>query len=161
MSAITTEHLSLAGFVALRIQESDHEQGRPCIAWVESRDRRCGATRDTAGGLLCTRHKNVAAKRRAAARAKETEQKARRLERERARLPLMREELAQLEDWIARHEHVFAAPMQDRAATGGAAHPSIEKKVTANWNRGLKLWGTFSAKSRRAEELRRRIAAAA
>ena len=164
MSTPTADQLSLASHVALRIEDTDLAAGGLCIAWVESRGGRCGAKREEDGGLLCPRHRAVAARRRASRRAsrraKEQSRSQARASRERARLPHMRQELADLEAWLGRHERVFAPAVSDRAATGGAVHPSIAAKVSAGWDRGMKLWPVFQAKAKRAEELRARIARA-
>lgn len=149
----TTETLALASYVALRVTDADLEPGRPCIAWIESRERTCGK----GGALLCPRHVNVARRRRQAAQAKDAEQRARRAQRERQRLPQMRQELAELEAWLNRHRHLLEPSITDRAATGGAVHAGVARRVEADWQRGLKIYPQWKTKTARAESLRHRI----
>ncbi|EBY8915122.1 hypothetical protein D6T26_25440, partial [Salmonella enterica subsp. enterica serovar Typhi] len=97
-----------------------------CQAWMDSTDRVCSTATD---GHLCPRHRTVARKRRArrlaeieAEQSKDRAAKAAAAERARGRLGGNRRELAAVEAELA---HLSAVPVDDRAAAGGAVHPSI------------------------------------
>ena len=113
---------ALAGYVALRIDDWRPEHG--CPAWIESADRQCGRQPlDTA--MLCKRHRNVALKREQKARIKQKEQADRTASYRAENLPKWKAERELIE---AQMEHYGSPATSDRAAYGGAAHPSIRRK---------------------------------
>lgn len=97
-----------------------------CVAWVDSKDAQCRKPRKE--GLLCTRHHNVAEKRFAAEVAKREAQAEKRAAKRREQLPQWRAELERVRAEIERRD---PAPHPDRAAYGGAMHPSIRKQQLA------------------------------
>lgn len=127
----TTEQkkIALASMLALGQPTNWHPTG--CVAWVESADRVCARTR--AEGLLCKRHHTVAVRRFAAE-----------VEREKTRRAKWR---AHREEQLARHGDRWRAELAkiearmrvldpppettDRAAYGGAVHPSIRRRQIA------------------------------
>src|SRR5699024_7631549 len=68
MQDIDVGEKALAGYVALRVDDWQLEQG--CAAWVESRDSTCGKPPLDAA-LLCKRHRNIALKKLDEARRKQ------------------------------------------------------------------------------------------
>lgn len=111
--------------------------GQPghCQAWMDSADRQCSKDTD---GLLCPRHRTVAAKRaeaavarRRAEREKDAAERAERVRAARAREQSNREELARV---TAELDRLTAPVVADRAATGGAVHPSIARRVAAQFS---------------------------
>ena len=95
-----------------------------CVAWVDSRDSRCG--RDRAEGWLCRRHHRAAVDRWHEALVAARDRQQQRAE-ERARLlPGWRKRLARIEAEIARLDPPPATT--DMAAYGGAVHTSIQRQ---------------------------------
>ena len=122
MQDIDVGEKALASYVALRIDDWRPEHG--CPAWIESADRQCGRQPlDTA--MLCKRHRNVALKREQAARVKQKEQAARRESYRAENLPNWKAERELIE---AQMERYGSPATNDRAAYGGATHPSIRRK---------------------------------
>ena len=122
MQDIDVGEKALAGYVALRVDDWSPEQG--CAAWVESRDSTCDKP-PVESAMLCTRHRNIALKKLDAARAKQKQQAEVR-EQFRARmLPEWRAKRDQVETLMDRYG---GSPTTDRAAYGGASHPSIRRK---------------------------------
>ena len=113
---------ALAGYVALRIDDWRPEHG--CPAWIESADRQCGR-QPVDAAMLCKRHRNVALKREQKARIKQKEQADRTKAYRAENLPKWRAERELIE---AQMEHYGSPATNDRAAFGGATHPSIRRK---------------------------------
>ena len=113
---------ALAGYVALRIDDWRPEHG--CPAWIESADRQCGR-QPVDAAMLCKRHRNVALKREQKARIKQKEQADRTASYRAENLPKWRAERELIE---AQMEHYGSPATSDRAAYGGAVHPSIRRK---------------------------------
>lgn len=111
--------------------------GQPgrCRAWMDSADRRCSKPTD---GHLCPRHRTVAAKRREAWRAKreqeQAKQAAKRVERVAHAKAHEQGNRAELDRVNAELDRLTAPVVPDRAATGGAVHPSIVKRVNAQFS---------------------------
>lgn len=151
MSEMTARDHALAMMVSLRIDDWTLEQG--CPAWIESADRACG--REPAKGMLCRRHHTVASRRWNQERQRR-EDAARDAALKRSRMiPEWQAELARVEAEIERLDQPV---VRDRAAVGGAVHPSIRKAQRrlmsdANVRRMAELW-------RRHEELTRKIGGA-
>jgi len=122
MQDIDVGEKALAGYVALRIDDWSPERG--CCAWVESRGSTCGK-QPVESAMLCTRHRNVALKREQAARVKHKEQAARRDSYRAENLPKWRAERELIETQM---NHYGSPATTDRAAYGGATHPSIRRK---------------------------------
>ena len=146
---ISKDEKILAGFVALRVEDWEPEHG--CPAWIESRDSQCGR-KPLDDGMLCKRHRTVAVVRRDKALAARQHQAQQLAERRARMLPEWRAELAQVE---ADMERYGGMPTTDRAAYGGASHPSIRKAQLrqlsdTNVQRMARL-------SKRAQELERLI----
>src|SRR5690625_526287 len=104
--------------------------------------------------MLCTRHRNLALKRHEKHVKKTLKDQQQRIEYRAKMLPEWEAELAQVE---ADMERYGGAPTTDRAAYGGAAHPSIQRQQLrqlsdTNVQRMAKL-------SRRAQDLRDKIGA--
>src|SRR5690625_2808308 len=91
-----------------------------CVAWVESRDDKCGNTADY---LLCPRHVQVAQQRLAKDQAAREERQAKHAAKREEMLPKWRDRLERIEARIA----VLDPPpaTTDRAAYGGEIHASI------------------------------------
>ena len=122
MSEIDVGEKALASYVALRIDDWNISQG--CVAWVGSRQSTCA--KPPAGySLLCTRHRNVALKREQKARIKQKEQADRTKAYRAENLPKWRAERELIE---AQMDHYGSPATTDRAAYGGATHPSIRRK---------------------------------
>ena len=122
MQDIDVGEKALASYVALRIDDWNISHG--CVAWVESRQSTCA--KPPAGySLLCTRHRNVALRREQAARMKQKEQAARRQSYRSENLPKWKAERELIE---AQMDHYGSPATTDRAAYGGATHPSIRRK---------------------------------
>ena len=113
---------ALAMYVALRIDDWDPEHG--CPAWIESADRQCGR-QPVDAAMLCKRHRNVALKREQKARIKQKEQADRTKAYRAENLPKWRAERELIE---AQMERYGSPATSDRAAFGGATHPSIRRK---------------------------------
>ena len=113
---------ALAGYVALRIDDWRPEHG--CPAWIESADRQCGR-QPVDAAMLCKRHRNVALKREQKARIKQKEQADRTKAYRAENLPKWRAERELIE---AQMERYGSPATSDRAAFGGASHPSIRRK---------------------------------
>lgn len=103
-----------------------------CSAWLEAAGRVCGKATD---GHLCPRHRTVARRRFEAAvdkRRAELERAAaernERRQRARARVEGNQAQLERVEAQLAR---LSAPVVQDRAAVGGAVHPSIARRTEA------------------------------
>ena len=117
---MTTRDTAYASLVAVGPQQNWHKTG--CVAWVDSRDEPCGKPRQE--GLLCKRHHATAA-RRFRKRCAEMERL-----RQAGKLILQeheakwRGELARVE---AELERRTTLPTQDRAAWGGAVHPTLQR----------------------------------
>lgn len=122
MQDIDVGEKALAGYVALRVDDWSHDQG--CAAWVESRDSTCRKPPLDAA-LLCKRHRNVALKKLDAARAKQKQQAEDRAQHRAKMLPEWRAKREQVEALMDRYG---GSPTNDRAAYGGASHPSIRRK---------------------------------
>lgn len=112
---------ALAGYVALRIDDWKPEHG--CPAWIESADKQCGRN-PVEAAMLCKRHRNVALKRHEKHVEKALKDQRDRTEHRAKMLPQWKEELAQVEADMQRYGGM---PTTDRAAYGGASHPSIQK----------------------------------
>lgn len=145
---IRSELTQLAVYVALRVDDWKPEYG--CPAWVESRDSTCGKA--PMKHVLCKRHHTIATKRKKKALEEFKAQEIRRAEHRRKMLPEWKDLLAKVE---ADMERYGGAPTTDRAAYGGASHPSIRRHQMqqlsdTNVQRMAKL-------VHRAEELRRKI----
>lgn len=156
----TTRDLTLAALVSISGLDTDRviaAAQRGCPAWIESKDAYCH--RPATVGLLCKRHDTVARKRADDLVARETARR----EAERAAaaesLPKLRAELADLEASIAKYE-ASLPPTMERAAIGGAVHPSIRKKQIRDFERGMRLWQEHGWKYDKADGLRKRIARA-
>ena len=122
MTDVDLAEKALASYVALRIDDWNISHG--CVAWVESRQSTCA--KPPAGySLLCTRHRNVALKREQKVRIKQKEQAARTVSYRAENLPKWRAERELIE---AQMEHYGSPATNDRAAFGGATHPSIRRK---------------------------------
>lgn len=121
MTDTMKRELALASYVALRLDDWKPEHG--CPAWVESRDSTCG--KKPAEAALCKRHKNVATKRHQKALEALQAQQAARAEYRAKMLPQWKEELAKVEADMQRYG---GSPTTDRAAYGGAVHPSIRRQ---------------------------------
>jgi len=91
-----------------------------CVAWVESRDDKCGNTTDF---LLCPRHVQVAQKRLVKDKAARAERQAKHAAKRSEMLPKWRERLARIETRIKQLDPPPATT--DRAAWGGEIHRSI------------------------------------
>ena len=130
-----------------------------CQAWMDAADRQCSKPTD---GLLCPRHRTVAAKRVQAAvaqrRADQDRRAARRAERVAAARTQEPQNRASLERVNAELERLTAPVCADRAATGGAVHPSIARRVTAQFSDSR--ISKVTALTSRQERLRERIALA-
>ena len=114
----------LAEHVTLNL--SNWRVGDGCPAWVESREDKCG--KDPARGHLCSRHHNIAVKKQQKALEWANEQARLREEYRARKLP---EWKAALEEVTAEIERLDQPVVRDRAAFGGAANKSIEKKRKA------------------------------
>ena len=122
MQDIDVGEKALAGYVALRIDDWRPEHG--CPAWIESADRQCGR-QPVDAAMLCKRHRNVALKREQKARIKQKEQADRTKAYRAENLPKWRAERELIETQMER----YGSPAtSDRAAFGGASHPSIRRK---------------------------------
>lgn len=113
---------ALASYVALRIDDVAIRQG--CVGWIDSKDRTCQRT-PLDGSLLCKRHRNIALRREQAARVKQKQQRAERDQYRREKLPEWKAELVSIESAM---DHYGSPATSDRAAYGGATHPSIRRK---------------------------------
>ena len=122
MQDIDVGEKALASYVALRIDDWAPEHG--CPAWIESADRQCGR-QPVDAAMLCKRHRNVALKREQKARLKQKEQADRTKAYRAENLPKWRAERELIE---AQMEHYGSPATNDRAAFGGATHPSIRRK---------------------------------
>lgn len=120
MTDIMKTELALASYVALRLD--DWQPAHGCPAWIESRDSQCGKA--PAEAVLCKRHKTVAGKRHQKAVEKLQQEKARRAEYRAKNLPAWKAELQKVEADMQRYGGALTS---DRAAYGGAAHPSIRR----------------------------------
>lgn len=122
MTDVDLSEKALASYVALRVDDWAPEQG--CAAWLESAERTC--TKPVVeGAMLCKRHRNISLKREQAARVKQKEQKVRRDAYRAENLPKWRAERELIE---AQMERYGSPATTDRAAYGGATHPSIRRK---------------------------------
>lgn len=110
----------LVSMVAIR---NDYTPDGACVAWVDSRDSKCGNTTDY---LLCPRHVALAQKRlmkeQALLAARPAKEEAYAAERQRL-IPEWRTELERVETDIRRLDPPPVTT--DRAAYGGAVHPRI------------------------------------
>src|SRR5699024_2687513 len=113
---------ALASYVAVRIDDWRPEHG--CPAWIESADRRCGREPVDAA-MLCKRNGNVALKHEERARIKQKEQADRTRAHRAEKLANWRAERELIE---AQMERYGSPATSDRAAFGGASHPSIRRK---------------------------------
>ncbi|MCT1812476.1 hypothetical protein M3B61_09975 [Micrococcus luteus] len=102
-----------------------------CQAWMDAADRQCSKPTD---GLLCPRHRTVAAKRREAWRAKREQEQAKRVERVAHAKAHEQGNRAELDRVNAELDRLTAPVVADRAATGGAVHPSVAKRVNAQFS---------------------------
>jgi len=151
VNGIPKTEIGLASYVALRVDDWTPEHG--CCAWIDASDRQCGRDALTES-MLCTRHRNLALKRHEKHVKKTLKDQQQRIEYRAKMLPEWEAELAQVE---ADMERYGGAPTTDRAAYGGAAHPSIQRQQLrqlsdTNVQRMAKL-------SRRAQDLRDKIGA--
>ena len=122
MQDIDVGEKALAGYVALRVDDWQLEQG--CAAWVESRDSTCGKPPLDAA-LLCKRHRNIALKKLDKARRKQKQRAEVRAQFRAKMLPEWRAKREQVEALMDRYG---GSPTTDRAAYGGQSHPSIRRK---------------------------------
>ena len=122
MTNIEKGEIALASYVALRVDDWDESRG--CAGWVNSRESTCSKP-PVEGSMLCKRHRNVALKREQAARIKQKEQADRTKAYRAENLPKWRAERELIE---AQMDHYGSPATTDRAAYGGATHPSIRRK---------------------------------
>ena len=143
------EHdLRLAEHVSLSMH--NWRVGDGCPAWIESREAKCG--KDPVRGYLCNRHHNIAIKRQSKA-LDEARKSATTAAAVRAvQLPVWKQNLAAIESEIERLDQPV---VRDRAAFGGAANKSIEKKRKAGLS-DAKVQ-RMALLVRKAEMLRRKI----
>ena len=97
-----------------------------CVAWIDSADRQCRKPRVV--GLLCTRHHNAAIRRMEKQAEKEKAQAARRSAYREKNLATWTARLSAVEAELSRRTSPVTT---DRAAFGGATHPSIDRKRLA------------------------------
>lgn len=151
----TAADLRLTPFVVIG------QLGNPghCQAWMDAADRRCARPTD---GHLCRRHRTVATKRRAALVAEVEARKAKRAEALQAKRAEARAHLegdrAELARVSAQLERLTAPAVNDRAAMGGAVHPSIARRAAAQFSDSR--ISKVTALTARQERLRERIALA-
>ena len=122
MSEINVGEKALASYVALRVDDWDISRG--CVGWLESRGTTCRKP-PVKDSMLCTRHRNLALKREQKARIKQKEQADRTKAYRAENLPKWRAERELIE---AQMDHYGSPATTDRAAYGGATHPSIRRK---------------------------------
>lgn len=119
------EHdMRLAAHVAVNMD--NWRVGEGCPAWIESADRKCGSV--PMRGYLCNRHHNIAVKRQTKLLDTIREENKERAECRARKLPEWKEALAEVSAEIERNDRPV---VRDRAAFGGVANKSIEKKRKA------------------------------
>lgn len=119
------EHdMRLAEHVAMNMD--NWRVGEGCPAWIESADRKCD--KDPVRGYLCNRHHSVAVKRRQKALDAVRAENQSIAERRAKNLPKWKSDLART---VALIEQLDQPVVRDRAAFGGVANKSIEKRRKA------------------------------
>lgn len=151
----TAADLRLTPFVVIG------QPGKPgrCQAWMDAADRLCARPTD---GHLCRRHRTVATKRRAVRLAEIEAREAKRAQVQQAKRTEARAHLegdrAELARVSAQLERLTAPAVNDRAAMGGAVHPSIARRAAAQFSDSR--ISKVTALTARQERLRERIALA-